>query len=330
MKNDELETLFSTILADEPKGKEVMSSASVALDALGKLSNSHAKTAYDFLEAHLTTQRKAEAQASFIHTLTKLSKQFGFSAQSIAYCRTSLAGHHEEKSDNDGLYSAYVDYLSNHNLQENTEILQNVNTPWALTTLCRNLQTADKVPLPLLQHAVAESLGNYDGGDGMPHDDAVALLLSQHEYVEQCCHLIFAWWHNAHNEARTDGDWDYREIDNAIAFTKILKDKAQPMLAGLQQALDDYIKVTSFISLQEHVTKHMRALRYPETQIQAVRLFTRRQLIDTYKELMRTEHEVPAEYQNGEEQSMIDKISEGIVVVTCGMPQRTSAESLFH
>ncbi len=48
MKNDELETLFSTILADEPKGKEVMSSTSVALDALGKLSNSRAKTAYDW------------------------------------------------------------------------------------------------------------------------------------------------------------------------------------------------------------------------------------------------------------------------------------------
>ncbi len=128
-----LETFFAAIIADKSKGKKAIAPASLALGTLGELSGVCAKIAYDFLEEHLSTKRKVEAQASFIYALTKLSKQFGFSAQSTTYCREHfIAGHHEERHDNNWLYSAYVNYLSSQDVLENIDILQQVKTPWTL------------------------------------------------------------------------------------------------------------------------------------------------------------------------------------------------------
>ncbi len=289
-----LETLFTAILADKSRGKKATAPASLALGALGELSGVCAKIAYDFLEEHLPTKRKAEAQASFIHALTKLSKQFGFSTQSTAYCREHfIAGHHYERHDNDRLYAAYVNYLSSQDVPKNIDILQQVKTPWALSTLCRNLQTADEVPVAVLQHAVGKSLGNYDGCDGMPHDDAVELLLSQHKYIVQCRHLIFAWWNTLCHESSVKNYWEHEELDDAIAFIKVLKDKAQPMLEGLQQALDYFIYDDmdnyDFASIQKKFAEHMRILGYSEIQIKK-RLSTQEQLLDTFKALLNSDY----------------------------------------
>lgn len=290
-----LQLLFTAILDNKRQKNEITSPACMALGTLNYARGESAKIAHAFLQENLTTKRSPVAQATLIHSLTTLSKQYGFSEPVIAYCQTHLGNEHRgDKYDNDRLYSAYTNYLSAHDLQANIDVLQTVNTPWALSTLCRNLKEADVIPFAILQHAVGKSLGNYDGFDGMPHDDAVELLLQRDEYIEKCQYLIYAWWNNLCHQAGVEGYWENEELETAIAFIKVLKTQAQPMLKGLEQALNWLIQTDidnteeDFSVVQAKFSDKMQKLGYSEAQIQ-IQIANQTILVETFKQLLKNE-----------------------------------------
>lgn len=170
--------------------------AELALSCLPFTENTVAKTAHDYLQQHLTHKRTPILQASYLHALTKLSQQHGFQQTIADFCQNGLQQNQLlEESDKDQLNAAYVDYLSAYHPAQYLIPLAAIQTPWALSTLCQNLATAPSIPLALLVTTIQKSLGNYDGFDGMPHCDAVSLLLSQTENAIQCRYSIIAWWY---------------------------------------------------------------------------------------------------------------------------------------
>ncbi len=91
----------------------------------------------------------------------------------------------------------------------------------------------------VLRHLAKHGLGNFDGCDGLPHDNIVQLLQQNFKCVQWCQQEIFTWWEKECREFEEENHYHEIDIiDDAIGFVRILKSDAQPMRSGLQKCLD--------------------------------------------------------------------------------------------
>lgn len=232
--------------------------AQLALETLPYVNNDVSKIAYDYLTENFFEQRLVKTQASYIHTLTRLSEKFGFNEKIAEYCSHHLYEHKAlDFQDMDRLYSAYTDYLSLYNIKKENVILQQVNTPWALSTLCDNLSIIEDVPFDLLSATIRKSLGNYDGFDGVPHDNAIALLCSNQDYAMNCRYLIYAWWYQQCQYYEVHNQFELEQLQDVVKLVDVLGHYAKPIINELYLALNHCLKdeVEGRVNLWRHPYK---------------------------------------------------------------------------
>lgn len=217
--------------------------ARLALESLPFVNDEVSKLAYDYLTQHFFDKRPVNTQASYIHTLTRLSQKHGFNKKIAQYCQDNLTMHRDlDFHEMDSLYSAYTDYLSLYDVKKMQFTLQQIDTPWALSTLCDNLAVIKNPPLDLIVNTVIKSLGNYNGYDGAPNDNTIELLISNPEYAIECRYIIASWWYRACQDYLTHNTFELDVLQDVIKLIDVLGQCAKPMLEGLYLALNNCLK----------------------------------------------------------------------------------------
>lgn len=107
--------------------------------------------------------------------------------------------------------------------------------PWVRSGVCVGLMSRREVDATLLRVLCQNSLGNYDGYDGEPHDIVVDLLLHDPAAAAQVMPEIVRWWDETTATACIERDSTRQAMQLCKAVSPYVD--TRPMLSGLERAL---------------------------------------------------------------------------------------------
>ncbi len=170
-----------------------------------------------------------EQRALLVHTLTRISSRCGFRSCDQELVRGVMESGAKTRTNALGFLAASEPAANE------SELLRAVAgaDPAELSSICDWLGCASDIPASLLRSAVAAALGNYDLYDGLPHDEAVALILEHPDYAAGVQEEIIDWW-----LAAAGDELEHGEIADAVKLCEALGDKrGVRMLPGFRRAL---------------------------------------------------------------------------------------------
>ncbi len=170
-----------------------------------------------------------EQRGLLVRTFTRISKKYGFQSRDQMFVRGLV-------EDGARTRDAALGFLAASDAAVNEAVLSQAASradPEELSTICQGLGSSIDIPDTLLRRVVSATLGNYDLHDGLPHDDAVALILERPELAVRAQREIVDWW-----EAATDGELEHDEIEDAVKLCDALgEQRGVSMLSAFKRAL---------------------------------------------------------------------------------------------
>lgn len=204
--------------------------AEVRFAVIARLTGESARIAHHRLTGMLQEPWPENRLAELINSLAVLSREYGFEDSVVRYVREQAGSAH------DALRIAVARYLIAHSVVDNKDILESLTVaphPWLLMVVCMNLNGSPEDAPALYESVVRQSLGNYDGYDGEPHDSAVGLLVRLPELAVRCLPMIVNWWDDA-----TAGPYMERdEVRQILRLAEALGRHAKPLAPGMKRAI---------------------------------------------------------------------------------------------
>lgn len=200
---------------------------------LGALGGEAARDALAALTHRLHEPWPESGHASLLRALDTLVRTAGMGVDALLPAIRERAVHaHVE------VRAAAAVFVARHAAEAEDDLLVALADdphPWVREAVCSGLMSRPAVDARLLRTLCGNSLGNYDGYDGDPHDSVVALLLHDPVAAAQVVPAIVHWW----NEA-TVAAWIERETTRqAMQLCDALAPHADvgALLPGFERAL---------------------------------------------------------------------------------------------